>query len=118
MLLHLNRFKQRYRKSCSHTDDPNTCQRNTCLSQNPDSLKVNQWLSVKPIRAETNPDSFQWTFNILLNMILLLLLHFRRLGRLVEVYLSERDDWLYDDLSMSAIVACSILERCELLKEN
>lgn len=92
---------------------------NTCLLQSPDSLEVNQWLSFKPIRAETNPDSIQWTFSMLLNMILLLLLHFRRLGRLVGMSLLERDDWLYDDLSLSVIVACSILELCEPLeKEN
>lgn len=30
----------------------------------------------------------------------------------------ERDDWLYDDVSMSVIVACSILELHEPLKEE
>lgn len=91
---------------------------NTCLLQSPDSLKVNQWPSFKPIQAETNPDNFQWTFNMLLNMILLLLLHFRRLGKLVGICLLERDDWLYDDVSMSVIVAYSILELHKPLKEE
>lgn len=55
---------------------------------------------------------------MLLNMILLLLLHFRRLGRLVGICLLERDDWMYDDLSLSVIVACSILNLCEPLEEE
>lgn len=54
---------------------------NTCLLQSPDSLKVNQWPSFKPIRAETNPDNFQWTFNMLLNMIFVVITSFQKAGK-------------------------------------
>jgi len=55
---------------------------------------------------------------MLLSVVLLLLLHFRRLGSLVGICLLERDDWLSDDLSLSVIAACSIMELCEPLEEE
>lgn len=54
---------------------------NTCLLQSPDSLKVNQWPSFKPIHAETNPDRFQWTFNTLLEIIFVVITSFQKAGK-------------------------------------
>ena len=34
------------------------------------------------------------------------------------ICLLERDDWLSDDLSLSVIAACSIMELCEPLEEE
>lgn len=36
----------------------------------------------------------------------------------MEICLLERYDWLYDDLTLPVIVACSILELCEPLEEE